>query len=98
MYDAEREAHNVTKDDLSIESRMVRALKERVKILLEQVPDACETLGENEAKAEPRMLEKHRIPTEAMLDAARDWSAKEFGRSIGNPAAIGCWQAMFDAD
>lgn len=38
-----------------------------------------------------------REPTEAMLNAARDWSAAKYGKPIGNDAAIGCWQAMFDA-
>ena len=38
-----------------------------------------------------------REPTEAMLDAARDWSDHKYGKPIGNDAAIGCWQAMFDA-
>jgi hypothetical protein len=33
-------------------------------------------------------------PTEAMLNAARDWSAAKYGRPIGNGAAIGCWRAM----
>jgi hypothetical protein len=33
-------------------------------------------------------------PTEAMLNAARDWSYKKYGKPIGNDAAIGCWQAM----
>ena len=32
-----------------------------------------------------------------MLDAARDWSDHKYGKPIGNDAAIGCWQAMFDA-
>ena len=36
-------------------------------------------------------------PTEEMLDAARDWSNKKYGRGIGNDAAIGCWQAMLAA-
>jgi len=36
-------------------------------------------------------------PTEAMLDAARDWSAKKYGVGIGNKDAIGCWQAMLAA-
>ena len=36
-------------------------------------------------------------PTEAMLNAARDWSYKKYGKPIGNDAAIGCWQAMHDA-
>lgn len=38
-----------------------------------------------------------RVPTEAMLTAARDWSDKKYGKPIGNDAAIGCWQAMWDA-
>ena len=38
-----------------------------------------------------------RNPTEAMLNAARDWSALFVGSPIGNKAATGCWQAMFDA-
>ena len=33
-------------------------------------------------------------PTEAMLIAARDWSAKKYGTPIGSDAATGCWQAM----
>lgn len=37
------------------------------------------------------------VPTEQMLDAARDWSAAKYGKPIGNDAAIGCWQAMFAA-
>ena len=38
-----------------------------------------------------------REPTEAMLDAARDWSAKKYGQPIGNDAARGCWAAMLAA-
>lgn len=36
-------------------------------------------------------------PTEASLDAARDWSIKRHGRPIGNADAIGCWSAMISA-
>jgi len=36
-------------------------------------------------------------PDQAMLDAARDWSYKKYGRPIGNDAAIGCWQSMLTA-
>lgn len=36
-------------------------------------------------------------PTPAMLTAARDWSAKKYGKPIGNDAAIGCWKAMYAA-
>ncbi len=38
-----------------------------------------------------------RIPTEAMLNAARDWSVKKYGIGIGNDAATGCWESMHDA-
>jgi hypothetical protein len=38
-----------------------------------------------------------REPTDAMLTAARDWSYAKYGQPIGNDAATGCWQAMFDA-
>ena len=33
-------------------------------------------------------------PTQAMLDAARDWSRAKYGKPIGNDGAIGCWHAM----
>jgi hypothetical protein len=36
-------------------------------------------------------------PTEAMLNAARDWSVKKYGIGIGSDAAIGCWGAMYAA-
>ena len=36
-------------------------------------------------------------PTEAMLNAARDWSVKKYGLGIGNDAAKGCWAAMYKA-
>lgn len=38
-----------------------------------------------------------RNPSEAMLNAAWDWSYAKYGKPIGNDAATGCWQAMFDA-
>lgn len=44
-----------------------------------------------------RAGELPREPTEAMLIAARDWSAKVYGKPIGNGAATGCWQVMLDA-
>lgn len=36
-------------------------------------------------------------PTEAMLNAARDWSHEKYGKPIGDDAAEGCWRAMFAA-
>lgn len=36
-------------------------------------------------------------PTEEMLNAARDWSDKKYGKPIGNDAAVGCFQAMLEA-
>lgn len=38
-----------------------------------------------------------REPTEAMLHAARDWSAGKYGKSIGSDAAQGCYRAMIAA-
>jgi hypothetical protein len=35
-------------------------------------------------------------PTEEMLNAARDWSYKKYGKPIGNDAAIGCWKEIMD--
>lgn len=49
-----------------------------------------EVIGQNRAPSKQ--------PTEAMLNAARDWSVKKYGNGIGNDAAIGCWQAMNAAD
>ncbi|MCA7902900.1 hypothetical protein LGM39_26365 [Burkholderia cepacia] len=46
---------------------------------------------------QPAAAPMPRIPTDAMLDAARDWSVKYIGAGIGNAAATGCWQAMYDA-
>jgi len=37
------------------------------------------------------------VPTEAMLTAARDWSFHKYGKSIGDDAAIGCYNAMLNA-
>lgn len=36
-------------------------------------------------------------PTDDMLNAARDWSDKKYGKPIGNDAAVGCFQAMLEA-
>lgn len=38
-----------------------------------------------------------REPTEAMHDAARDWSAKKYGKPIGLDASDGCYRAMIAA-
>jgi len=37
-------------------------------------------------------------PTEAMLNAARDWSYEKYGKPIGNEAAIGCYKAMIEGE
>lgn len=42
-------------------------------------------------------IQAMREPTEAMLNAARDWSERKYGKPVGNDAAIGCLQAMIDA-
>ena len=36
-------------------------------------------------------------PTQAMLDSARDWSTKKYGKSVGNDGASGCYKAMIEA-
>jgi hypothetical protein len=41
-------------------------------------------------------IEAMHRPTEAMLDAARDWSIKKYGRAVGNDGTSGCWGAMID--
>lgn len=38
-----------------------------------------------------------REPTEAMHNAARDWSAAKYGKPIGIDASAGCWRAMLAA-
>lgn len=38
-----------------------------------------------------------REPTEAMNDAARDWSAEKYGKPIGKDASEGCYRAMLAA-
>jgi len=35
-------------------------------------------------------------PTQAMLDSARDWSTKKYGKAVGNDGASGCYKAMID--
>lgn len=36
-------------------------------------------------------------PTKEMLEAARDWSYKKYGKAIGNDDATGCYKAMIAA-
>lgn len=36
-------------------------------------------------------------PSEAMHDAARDWSRAKYGKPIGIDASKGCWAAMLSA-
>lgn len=54
-------------------------------------------LGGAETEAMRDAITAMREPNEAMLNAARDWSYKKYGKPIGNDAAIGCWQAMLSA-
>lgn len=35
-------------------------------------------------------------PTQAMLDSARDWSTKKYGKAVGNDGASGCYKAMIE--
>lgn len=36
-------------------------------------------------------------PTQAMLDSARDWSIKKYGKAVGNDGSSGCYKAMIEA-
>jgi hypothetical protein len=49
---------------------------------------------DNETKAMFKRVPRE--PTKEMLDAALKWSARKYGRPIGNDDATGCWQAMLD--
>lgn len=49
------------------------------------------------ASAPQEQVAQDHLPTEAMLIAARDWSAKKYGKPIGDDAARGCWNAMLAA-
>ncbi len=49
------------------------------------------------AEATEEMMLVPREPTKEMLNAARDWSIKKYGRGIGNDSAIGCWNVMYQA-
>jgi hypothetical protein len=50
-----------------------------------------------EARGRIAGMREAREPTEAMLNAARDWFIKKYGLGVGNDGATGCWQAMLDA-
>jgi hypothetical protein len=60
-----------------------------------------ERMGWRVTPLAPPIPDTHRIvpvePTDKMLDAARDWSYKKYGKPIGNDAATGCWEAMLSA-
>lgn len=43
------------------------------------------------------VIEAMRVPSQAQLIAARDWSYAKYGKPIGNDAATGCWNTMIDA-
>ena len=36
-------------------------------------------------------------PTQEMLDSARDWSIKKYGKAVGNDGTYGCYKAMIAA-
>lgn len=54
----------------------------------------AELAGQSLATARAEVESLKAPPSEAMLDAARDWSLRKYGKAIGNDAAIGCWQTM----
>jgi len=47
--------------------------------------------------APPGSVVVPREPTEAMLNAARDWSLEKYGVGVGNDGATGCYRAMIAA-
>jgi hypothetical protein len=63
------------------------------KMMIERVAKAIldTPLGHSRAGA---AIDAMREPTQEMLDAAREWSAKRYGKPLENDEAIGCWQAM----
>jgi hypothetical protein len=66
--------------------------------LRQTIQQALNGLKELRAALDAGVAQKiPRQPTEAMLIAARDWSAGQYGKPIGNAAATGCWKAMLDA-
>lgn len=36
-------------------------------------------------------------PTDAMLNAAREWSHKKYGKPVGNDGASGCYRSMIES-
>lgn len=47
--------------------------------------------------AASRLVVAPEEPTQAMHDAARDWSYKVYGKPIGIDASLGCYRAMIAA-
>ena len=59
--------------------------------LLSDAMDAVQKLGSGDFVLVPKE------PTQAMLDSARDWSTKKYGKAVGNDGASGCYKAMIEA-
>lgn len=86
-------------------SGMDRLSDDKLKRMAEGLFNALEMQLQDDLGSMARELLAHRRasqaapaqPTEAMLDAARDWSDAKYGKPIGNDAAIGCWNAMLAA-
>lgn len=97
MYEDQEEPTHVARGDSP------RAAIEAVITLshepgLEECP-CCDDTGCSNCEPGPSTpsQESPQEPTRAMLDAARDWSNKKYGKAIGDDAARGCWQAMLAA-
>lgn len=73
------------------------APSDEVNLVLRAAPADFARAIEREVAAQAGQLAFPEQPTEAMLNAARDWSVKKYGQGIGNDAAIGCWKAMLAA-
>ena len=65
------------------------------------IEDSIETPADAVAKLQAEIMRMrliiHAKPNQAMLEAARDWSAAKYGKPIGDDAARGCWVSMISA-
>ena len=77
-------------ETLDLARKKIEQLEGTNKILGQWVEDKDKHI--EELKAAIKQVKA--LPTDKMLEAARDWSIKKYGKAIGNDAAIGCWTVM----
>jgi hypothetical protein len=80
-----------------MEERVARALCAQSLVGISSIETAVDKGWPRWVPSARVMIRAMRVPSEAMLNAARDWSRETYGRPIGRDAAAGCWQAMSDA-